>query len=118
MRETIYEIGPGFVRALECPDCGHTRCGEDCVCNCDAARAEHKIGQLRGLAETALRDEWRKLRDDARYYDCAAAAVRFAAQCGLLDDQERELWLRRLLMCPGHDDEGGRSWCAFCGDMP
>lgn len=38
--ERRLEVGPGFVRARECPDCGHTRCSEECVCNCDAARAE------------------------------------------------------------------------------
>jgi len=45
-KKRIYESGPGFVRAKECPDCGHTRCGEDCVCNCDAARAEHVLAAL------------------------------------------------------------------------
>ncbi len=43
----IYESGPGFVRATECPDCGHTKCGESCVCNCDAAHAEYECDQLR-----------------------------------------------------------------------
>jgi hypothetical protein len=38
-----FDVGPGFVRAKECPDCGHTRCGESCVCNCDAARAEYDL---------------------------------------------------------------------------
>jgi len=41
------DVGPGFVRARECPDCGHTRCGEDCTCNCDAAHAEHEASVLR-----------------------------------------------------------------------
>lgn len=40
MSERRFEAGPGFVRARECPGCGHTRCGEGCTCNCDAARAE------------------------------------------------------------------------------
>jgi hypothetical protein len=68
--------------------------------------------------EAALLEEWRALRDDARYYDCAAACVRFAHRVGMIDDVHRDLWLRCLTTCPGHDDEGGRSWCAFCGDMP
>lgn len=38
----VFDVGPGFVRAKECPDCFHTRCGDDCVCNCDAARAEYE----------------------------------------------------------------------------
>ena len=45
MSERKIESGPGFFRAKECPDCGHTRCGEDCVCNCDAARAEYDAAQ-------------------------------------------------------------------------
>lgn len=69
-------------------------------------------------ASDALRDEWRALRDDARYYDCAAACVRFAYRAGLLNVQQEELWLRRLTTCPGHDDEGGRVWCAYCGNLP
>lgn len=42
-----FDVGPGFVRARECPDCGHTRCGEDCTCNCGAAHAEHEAAMLR-----------------------------------------------------------------------
>lgn len=49
--ERRYDVGPGFVRAKECPDCFHTRCGEDCVCNCDAARAEDEAAALRGENE-------------------------------------------------------------------
>lgn len=45
--ERRFDVGPGFVRARECPDCGHTRCGEECVCNCDAAHAEHEAAVLR-----------------------------------------------------------------------
>jgi hypothetical protein len=49
-----FDVGPGFVRARECPDCGHTRCGERCVCNCDAAHAEHEAAVLRGQLDKAL----------------------------------------------------------------
>jgi hypothetical protein len=45
------EVGPGFLRAKECPDCFHTNCDEDCGCNCDAARAEDEAGRLRVLVE-------------------------------------------------------------------
>lgn len=67
--------------------------------------------------ETALREQWLQMRDDANF-DAAAACVRFAHRLELLTAEQEELWLRRLSTCPGHDDEGGRSWCAFCGDMP
>lgn len=56
-----YDVGSGFVRAKECPDCFHTRCGEDCVCNCDAAHAEHEAAWLRGENER-LRAEIDALR--------------------------------------------------------
>lgn len=54
-----FDVGPGFVRAKECPDCLHTKCGEDCNCNCDAARAEYEAAALRAEVEKlrgALRD--------------------------------------------------------------
>lgn len=57
MSERTMDAGPGFVRARECPDCGHTRCGEDCTCNCDAARAECEAAALRQRAE-ALERQW------------------------------------------------------------
>lgn len=73
------DIGPGFVRLKECPECGHARCGNDskidgahalaCVCNCDAARAEEECDALRkqnaDLLE-ALREAERVLRMIAR----------------------------------------------------
>ena len=59
MSERKIESGPGFVRAKECPDCGHTRCGEGCVCNCDAARAEYEAAALRHE-----RDEHARIRSE------------------------------------------------------
>jgi hypothetical protein len=52
--ERRFDVGPGFVRARECPDCAHTRCGEGCVCNCAAAHAEHEAAVLRVQLEKAL----------------------------------------------------------------
>jgi hypothetical protein len=46
-RPQFIDVGPGFVRARECPDCFHTHCGEDCICNCDAAHAEHEAAGLK-----------------------------------------------------------------------
>lgn len=48
-----FDVGPGFIRARECPDCFHTRCGESCVCNCDAAHAEYEAAALRMLLALA-----------------------------------------------------------------
>lgn len=68
--------------------------------------------------DEGLMDQWRNLRDDARHKPAARACVNFAYDCDLLTLEQRALWLRRLETCPGHDDEGGRAWCAYCGDMP
>lgn len=53
MGERRFDVGPGFVRAKECPDCFHTKCGEDCVCNCDAAHAETEAAWFRGALDGA-----------------------------------------------------------------
>lgn len=63
MNERQLDIGPGFARAKECPDCNHTRCSDDCVCNCDAARAEHEASTLREQL-AAEREKVRTLTED------------------------------------------------------
>lgn len=71
-------------------------------------------------AEQAFMEMWLDLRNDARHaaIERAAACINFAYSCDLLTLEQRELWIRRITTCPGHDDEGGRAWCAYCGDMP
>ena len=63
---------------------------------------------------------WRDLRNDASpaQMGCADRVALFAFEAGLLTHEQMELWLRRFWTCPGHDDEGGRRWCAFCGVLP
>lgn len=65
----------------------------------------------------ALLDEWRECRNDARHVPVVNAIVNFSYHAGLLTSQQRELWQRRIVTCPGHDDEGGRAWCAYCGTL-
>lgn len=65
----------------------------------------------------ALMEEWRAIRDDWGYIVCAKACIRFAYTLNLITVTERDVWLAGLNACPGHDDEGGRSWCAYCGDL-
>lgn len=65
MSTRVFESGPGFVRAKECPDCNHTRCSEDCVCNCDAARAEVEADHWRMRAEKA----------EAKYTELRATSI-------------------------------------------
>lgn len=68
-------------------------------------------------AEVILTRMWRFLRDNcaenqkARFYGAATALQ----QIGAINLDQLELWIRRIETCPGHDDEGGRSWCAYCG---
>lgn len=68
--------------------------------------------------DAALMEMWRDLRDDARHAPEVRACIYFAYEVDLLTLEQRELWLRRITTCPGHDDEGGRAWCAYCGEMP
>lgn len=70
-------------------------------------------------ADAVLQEMWRGLRDGAdlaavSYVLGAIAALRLT---GRLDRDAEELWRRRIATCPGHADEGGRSWCAFCGEL-
>ena len=70
-------------------------------------------------AEAFLHREWRDLRNDAGPMATArvvgALDVLIAAR--LLTRRDHELWMLRIQTCPGHDDEGGRAWCAYCGDL-
>ena len=61
------------LRARECPDCAHVRCDEDCVCNCDAAHAEHEAAQLRAELE-AEREAKEKAEANYRFMVERAAA--------------------------------------------
>jgi hypothetical protein len=52
-----FDSGAGFVGARECPDCRHTRCGEDCKCEWDAAHAEHARHKVRSRVDGRRRVE-------------------------------------------------------------
>lgn len=70
-------------------------------------------------ADEYLTDVWRELRNDAspqKLEQAKSAAVALLA-VGQLGVDQCELWVRRFKSCPGHEDEGGRSWCAYCGAM-
>jgi len=62
---------------------------------------------------------WRELRDDVRPHrkNYVLGALDAMNEFGVIDDTRLELWQRRIETCPGHDDEGGRAWCAYCGPM-
>jgi len=70
-------------------------------------------------ADEFLHMIWRDLRDDCSPVILARAsgAVTALTSCGLLNALEAEAWLQRIARCPGHKDESGRSWCAYCGEL-
>lgn len=80
---------------------------------------------VEGKVDSIIRELWRSLRDglendkDPRHYVGFYVSGYLDAlhSVGLLSDDQRELWKYRMTGCPGHDDEGGRSWCAYCGEM-
>lgn len=60
--------------------------------------------------------ELRDNRDD-RSTGQVMGAINALHAVGLLTDVEGSLWHKAIQFCPGHDGEGGRSWCAYCGDL-
>lgn len=72
------------------------------------------------LAAHYLRGRWLSMRDDgvAVHRAHTLGSICVLEFCGVITPPIAELWQRRIETCPGHDDEGGRQWCAYCGDMP
>lgn len=66
-----------------------------------------------------LQYHWEELRNSAGPLEIARikGAIFFALGTNVLTAEQAELWIRRINTCPGHDDEGGRDWCAYCGYM-
>lgn len=77
LRDAAASVGPGFVRAKECPDCGHMRCNEACNCNCDAAHAEAEAAAYRVTIDRLLAD--RKAAVAAEREACAKICDDMAA---------------------------------------
>lgn len=74
---------------------------------------------LVSAAEQWFHQRWRDLRDDHSKADRVLEALELAKVVGIFSEERAELWRLRLwTYCPGHDDEGGRVWCAYCGNMP
>lgn len=76
-------------------------------------------GEMFDAANDWLDGTWRELRNGANPARQAylAGAVDALRSLGLLNDAEQEAWVARGKRCPGHDDEGGRDWCAYGCDM-
>lgn len=71
-------------------------------------------------AEALLQGRWLRLRDNANDEAIRLAEEYLFAfwQLGLVDDIGVDGWKARFRRCPGHTGEGGRVWCAYCGEMP
>jgi len=76
------------------------------------------LGRLR-VAQQLLQSAWLELRDGRETATVAfvKGAISALAGIAILTADEKELWLRRIETCPGHDDAGGRDWCAYCGKL-
>lgn len=77
-------------------------------------------GDIAQDANSYLMGLWKELRNDCSSHALAAvlAVVQGFRFVGIFTDRTTELWQRRLTTCPGHADEGGRDWCAYCGELP
>lgn len=82
-----------------------------------AGSASRESENSRLTPEDFLDKVWREMRNDGRPFILAGAigAVEALLQVGMLSQVEADGWLARFERCPGHDDEGGRVWCAYCG---
>ncbi|MCR4295886.1 MAG: hypothetical protein NUW21_10150 [Elusimicrobia bacterium] len=67
--------------ARACPDCGHTKCGESCVCNCDAARAEDALATARFVL-AALRADLASARANLEF-ERSGEAQRATVEAGV-----------------------------------
>ena len=72
----------------------------------------------KGLLDAELHNAWRELRDGVDAIASLRKAIELLGRINFLTSKEVELWRLRIVNCPGHEDEGGRSWCAYCGYLP
>ena len=96
---------------IKCDECAETiRCG-GCP-GCEGFDEYHDATEL-------LNTWWRGFRDGVLPHDVGRflGAVAMLKHIGVFTSDHAELWERRIKTCPGHDDEGGRVWCAYCGEM-
>lgn len=90
------------------------------VCGAYEAQHEEVPEWLAAVADQWFQQRWRDLRDDysPNRVNRVLEALELAKAVGIVSDERAELWRLRLGTCPGHDDEGGRVWCAYCGNVP
>lgn len=96
-----------------CPDCYREEDTEEAHC-----KLHIKAGQVKEI----LTAYWKSLRDgmgrEGATLKHALAFVEAYKEAGLISNEEADAFsLRMQYRCPGHDDEGGRVWCAYCGNI-
>lgn len=74
-----------------------------------------KLVVSKKAVETELIRLHKELRNDINLISIVATVINILTNLNILTKTEEELWIRRIDTCPGHNDEGGRDWCAYCG---
>jgi hypothetical protein len=90
MGERAFKTGPGFVSAEPCPHCLHTKCGEDCGCNCGAVRAEARVAELEQV-NASLQSRLEMLQAAARQVNAEHRSLLSAEELAQFDEDNRDL---------------------------
>lgn len=66
-----------------------------------------------------LQEMWLNMQDDCSQLaiNKFKGALDLALSIGKITDNEFELWEYRIKNCPEPDHIGGRTWCAYCGEI-
>ncbi len=71
-----------------------------------------------GTVEELLEDVWHSLSTGSMTRENAHGYVSGMHAVGAVSDAEYDGWQNdRFNRCPGHEGEGGRVWCFYCGDI-
>lgn len=65
-----------------------------------------------------LNDLWLDMMDDyPKNRERLMGALLLAVDLGLISAMEQEMWAVAVNSCPDKDHIGGRTWCAYCGEV-
>lgn len=79
---------------------------------------EQKLNKIHDLAIDRLNMLHDNLRDGYDYNVKAVfQTIDAYGYAEIITREEARLWILAIQSCPGHDNEGGRDWCAYCGIM-
>jgi len=72
----------------------------------------------RTAIDDCLQSLWEAMQDDYRTNKAKFdGAIQLASRLNLITNEKTELWCLRVKNCPDPDHIGGRTWCAYCGDI-